>query len=126
MRLLDTNVVLALLGLADEARLDELDPLLAEADRSGERLMLTEAVVAECVWVLRSSFGWSPRRSALALADLLGAAPVSAVDEQVVADALALMADRPKLDIADCLLIARAHAEGCGVLTFDRRLARAV
>ncbi|MBA4370385.1 MAG: hypothetical protein C0418_02265 [Coriobacteriaceae bacterium] len=124
MRLADTNVLLGFVMPSGERQTVALDTLVSGVESADERLVVTEVVLAEAVWVLRSFYGWERGAIASALIELLSTPSLVAWDPAVAGAALGLMASDPRLDIADCLLAARARVDGDEVVTFDERLRR--
>ena len=125
VHLVDTNLIVRL--LTDDP------PALAEAaqwafdDAAGGRhtLVVVPAVVAEVAYVL-TSFYKQPRPSvADGLRRVLRLPGVRAREAGAVDRALDLFVARPKLKWVDAYLLALAEAEGAGVASFDRPLARA-
>jgi predicted nucleic acid-binding protein len=122
VRFADANVVLDFCGLtaahAGRAR------GVAAANVDGEPMIVTEAVLAECFWVLRTTYGLTPQRSASVLRRVTSSTDFT-FDTQYQVPAIKLIERHPALDITDCLLAARA-LKGHGVVTHDRRLKREI
>jgi predicted nucleic-acid-binding protein len=116
---LDTNVLLRLLLRDDAAQAARAQALFdANADRDGS-LFVSDVVLAELAWVLRSRYDMQPQLVAKALRALLGNATLS-WQSPAAANALQLH-ETGGVDFADCLVAALATAQGCeGVATFDR------
>jgi predicted nucleic acid-binding protein len=126
MLIADANVVIAVLGGSADAHYATVERLVCDLEGRGECLVVTEGVLAETAWVLRTRFGMSQREIAGALLALLDSAAFDSWDPPLVTDALRIMADEPQLDVVDALLAAR-DASGAGrVVTFDRVLARTI
>ena len=117
---LDTNVLLRLLLRDDAAQAERAQALFdANAKRDGS-LFVSDVVLAELAWVLRSRYAMEPLLVAKALRALMGNATLAWQSPEAVADALALH-EAGSVDFADCLVTALAAAQGCeGVATFDR------
>lgn len=121
MRLVDTNILVS--ALVPSRREQHLAALaLAETDSP---YVVCEAVLIETCWVLSASYGVDNSRIAQLLTGVLGSEQLTAWDPQLAERSLRLLATQPDLGIVDCLLLARS-LEGDSVLTFDRRLARAI
>jgi len=126
MLIADANVVIAVLAGPSDSLGAAAGQLVCELEASGERLVVTEGVLAETAWVLRSRFGMSPHAIAGSLLALLDSTAFDSWDPPLVAQALRIMAGEPRLDLVDALLAAR-DATGIGrVVTFDRVLARTI
>lgn len=117
---LDTNVLLRLLLRDDPGQAKRAQVLFdANADRDGA-LFVTDVVIAELVWVLRSRYRLAPRQIGVAVQGLLDNATLAWQSPAATANALALY-EAGNVDFADCLLAAQASERGCeAVATFDR------
>lgn len=123
--LADTNVVVALLSSGSMPDSLEARTLVESAVAEGERLVITEGVLVECVWVLISRFGHVPADVSRMVSELLVTPPFRLWNGRLALAALRLMAAEPRLDIVDCLLLERSIASGEPIATFDR-LARRI
>lgn len=91
---------------------------------SGETLLLTDLVLAECVYVLESFYEVPRERVAELMRSALALPNLATVDETVLLRALAIY-EMDRLDFAEAYLAAQAEATGVGeVLSFDRSLDR--
>ena len=121
--LADANsVVAALVGTID-AHGESVERLIRHVESRDERLIVTEGVLAEAAWVLRSRFSRSPRGIAGALLALLDSAAFDSWDPPLVTEALRIMADEPRLDLVDALLAARdaqVERNGAPAAPFER------
>lgn len=122
MKYADANVVLDFCAL-NPARSERARRTVAAQMEPGP-MFVTEAVLAECFWVLSDSYGFPPAQCASMLERVLGSTDF-AYDTEHQALAMRLKIDHPSLDIADCLLAARALA-GDTVITHDSRLGRLI
>ncbi len=118
MRLADANVILDFCAL-DPAR-DERARRTAAAHRGQGPLVVTEAVLAECFWVLQGAYAFTPAQSTSVLSRVLGSSDFAFGTEHQSA-ALSLKRAHPALDVTDCLLAVRALA-GDEVATYDTLL----
>ncbi len=126
MLIADANVVIAVLAGPTDSHSAVVEQLVCDVEERGERLVVTEGVLAEAAWVLRSRFGMSQQQIAGALLALLDSAAFDSWDPPLVTESLRIMADEPQLDLVDALLAAR-DATGIGrVVTLDRALARTI
>ncbi len=119
MRALDTNVLVRLIARDDEAQFAVAESFV----RPGSWVSLL--ALAEAVWVLGSSYGFSTSAQAMAVQMLLGQDDLVMQDADTVKAALALFRERPALGFSDCLILEIARKAGHVPLgTFDRNLAR--
>ena len=82
-------------------------------------------VLAEAVWVLATTYGFSTNELAAAIAMLLNHRDFVLQDSETVAAALELFRAKPALKFSDCLILQLARQAGHLPLgTFDRDLAR--
>jgi predicted nucleic acid-binding protein len=91
---------------------------------SGERLLLADLVLAECVYVLES-FYEVPRRHVAELMRAAIALPsIETVDPLSLLRALEVY-ERDRLDFAEAYLVAQAEATGVNaIVSFDRSIDR--
>ena len=118
-RLLDANLVLRFL-LDDHRTLSpRASALFREAAEGRCTLVLTDVVLAECVWVLRSFHEESHEQIALVLSSLVTEPGIDTEDTELIVDALERMA-RTRIDYVDCCLAARAARADVPIASFDR------
>lgn len=116
----DTNVLVRHLVGDPPEQARRATAALAEA----ERLLVTDVVVAECVFVLESFYEAPREQVATALRALLALPSVVVHDAPVLRRALELY-ELDRLHFAEAQLVAAAEASGVGrVLSFDRALRR--
>lgn len=121
MNLADTNVVVSLLL---PLRGEQHREAVAYAQSQGP-LVVGESVLAESCWVLERRYGMKRAHVAALLHEALESDDLTAWDSALVDCALNLMERLPRLSVVDCILAARAF-DGHSVLTFDRRLEKAL
>jgi predicted nucleic-acid-binding protein len=93
--------------------------------RDADRLLVTDVVFAECVFVLESYYEAPRGQVAAAMRALLAMPAVAVVDASTLLRALAVYEEQ-RLHFAEAHLVAQAEATGVGaVLSFDRALRRA-
>jgi predicted nucleic acid-binding protein len=119
MRIADTNVLLGLI-LPDRPQHAAFADAAADADASA--VLITEGVLAECVWVLCKQYDHTRPMAARVLLETLDGPGIAVWDRDLADRALRLMAADASLDIVDCLLLERAVSRGDEILSFDRRL----
>jgi len=118
MQLIDTNVILRWL-LGDHEELSaKAETLIKEAKPS--TLFVTDVIVAEIVYVLRGT-GRDREQTSEALLLIGRIEAFKYENEELVMEIINLLVSTG-LDFADCYLLARAHPEKLGLLTFDKPL----
>ena len=91
---------------------------------SGEALLLTDLVLAECVYVLESFYEVPPARVAELMRAAIALPNLKTVDEAILIRSLEIY-ELDRLDFAEAYLAAQADATGVGeVLSFDRSIDR--
>lgn len=117
---LDTNVLVRLL-LRDDAAPAAIAHQLFEANAGNDAaLFVSDVVLAELAWVLRSRYSLAAEPIAQAFRALLGNATLAWQSRTAAAQALQLY-ERGGTDFADCLIVALASMHGCvATATFDR------
>jgi len=89
-----------------------------------ERLLLTDLVVAECVYVLESFYEVGRSRIAELMRAAIALPSIGVIDASLLRRALEVY-EHDRLDFAEAYLVAQAEATGVGaVLTFDRAVDR--
>jgi predicted nucleic-acid-binding protein len=121
---LDTNVVIRFLTHDDPpqtaAALRLMNTLSAESPG-----FVSLVVVAEIVWVLKISYGYTKKEIEQVLDGLLRSKELIIERAEVVFQALRKFGDS-RTDLADCLIERCGHAAGCEhTFTFDRDAAGA-
>lgn len=90
----------------------------------GERLLLADLVLAECVYVLESFYEVERVRIAEMMRAALALQSIAVVDEAMLLRALEVY-EVERLDFAEAYLIAMAEATGLdSVMSFDRTIDR--
>lgn len=120
MVLVDTNILLRWL-LGDHKELSLKAEELVIAAKPGS-LLITDIVVAEIVYVLRST-GRDRQQTSEALLLLGRTAAFKYENDDLIIDILRLLTET-SLDFADCYLLARARREKLHLETFDDRLCK--
>lgn len=119
---LDTNVVVRFLVEDDKTQSAKAARLIDQAIARDQTLFVSEVVLCETVWVLRSSYRVSRAAVAEVLGQLLKATHLTFPDADALLRALAAFA-AGKGDFADYVIQEEARAGGCvGVATFDKTL----
>lgn len=117
---LDTNVLIRHLTGDPPALARRATAALAE----DERLLLTDLVLAECVYVLESFYEVEPTRVAELMRSALSLPSIEAVDPATLLRALEVY-ELDRLDFAEAYLVAEAEATEINeILSFDRTIDR--
>lgn len=91
---------------------------------TGERLLLSDVVLAECVYVLESFYEVERARVAMLMRSALALASIEAVDEAPLLRALEVY-EIDRLDFAEAYLVAQAEVTGVAeIVSFDRSIDR--
>ena len=119
MRAIDTNALLRLIVHDDVAQAE------AAADFITPSAWVSHLVLTETFWALKSVYGADASQIAATAAMLLEHAQVVLQDADVVRFALNEFKGDPRVDFADCLIVAIARKAGhAPVGTFDKALGR--
>lgn len=117
----DTNLFVALFAGPDHPLHDAALGLFRRVADGRLGLIVTSIVVAELVYVTRSILAWTRASAVERLSSLLDADGLVVPERRVLLRALAVYADRPKLDFADAYLAALAAEMGPPVVaSFDK------
>ena len=116
----DTNVLLRLWLNDDRAQSKRIDQLLAEHGGLPGSLLVTDVVLVEAVWTLKSVFEQDKQAQLIAVRSLLEETAFAFEDREAVAAALTLF-ESGSCGFADCLVVAKHARQGCDfTATFDR------
>jgi predicted nucleic-acid-binding protein len=119
MLAIDTNVLVRFLVRDDEPQFDKARKLIKREIAAGRRVFVSQLVLLETEWVLRSRYRLAKRLIIEAISGLLDAADVRFEDEPSIEEALFIWKDTTS-DFADCLIGAKNRRLGCrATATFD-------
>jgi predicted nucleic acid-binding protein len=91
---------------------------------SGERLLLADLIVAECVYVLESFYEVGRERVTELMRAAIAFPSIETIDAPLLLRALEIY-EVDRLDFADAYLVAQAEATGLNeILSFDRTIDR--
>jgi predicted nucleic-acid-binding protein len=91
---------------------------------AGERLLLADLVLAECVYVLESFYEVRRERNAELMRAAIALPSIAVLDTPLLLRALEVY-EIDRLDFAEAYLVATAEATGVGaVMSFDRAIDR--
>lgn len=117
---IDTNILLRLWLNDDPAQNNRIDDLLAAHGGMPGSLLVTDVVLAEAVWTLKSAFDQDKHAQSIAVRSLLEETAFAFEDREAVAVALGLF-EAGSCGFADCLVVAKHARQGCEfTATFDR------
>lgn len=117
----DTNVLVRFLVRDDEAQFERARRLIKRETGRGESVFISQLVLLETEWVLRSRYGVTKTAMIAALAALLEARELQFEDEPSVEEAVFVWKDC-SAEFADCLINAHHHSLGCrATATFDAK-----
>ena len=118
---IDTNVLVRFLLSDDEAQFQKAKKLIQQEVTAGRGVLVSQLVLLETEWVLRSRYGFSKIQLLEVIASLLDTLDIQLEDEQSVEEAIYQWKDA-NADFADCLIAARHRRLGCSATaTFDAR-----
>ena len=117
---IDTNILLRLWLNDAPAQNTRIDALLAEHGSTPGSLLVTDVVLAEAVWTLRSAFDQGRAEQLLAIRSLLIETAFTFEDRDAVTQAAAMF-EHGNCGFSDCLVAAKHARHGCDfTATFDR------
>ena len=116
---IDTNILVRFLVRDDETQFEKARRLIRREVAAGRRVFVSQLVLLETEWVLRSRYGLQKPGIIGAVSGLLDANDVQFEDEPAIEEALFVWKDR-SVGFADCLIGARNKRLGCSATaTFD-------
>lgn len=117
---LDTNVLLRLVLRDDEAQAQRARELVEAHAHSDASLFISDVVLVEFVWVLRSRYALPSDAIAHTLHAMLDNATLAWQSRTAAVEALRFF-EQGGVDFPDCLVVALAHSHHCEtVATFDQ------
>lgn len=117
---LDTNILLRLWLNDDPTQNKRIDALLLQHGSTPGSLLVTDVVLAEAVWTLRSAFNQDKAAQLVAVRSLLHEIAFAFEDREAVKQA-AEMFEQGNCGFSDCLVVAKHARHGCAfTVTFDR------
>ena len=121
---LDTNVLVRYLVWDDEAQFEKARKLIKREVAAGRRVFVSQLVLLETEWVLRSRYSLPKNLIIAAISGLLDATDVRFEDESAVEEALFIWKDTTA-DFADCLIGTQNRRLGCrATASFDLRASK--
>jgi predicted nucleic-acid-binding protein len=117
---IEPNILLRLWLNDDPAQNKRIDALLAEHGSTPGSLLVTDVVLAEAVWTLRSAFDQDKAGQLIAVRSLLYETAFAFDDREAVIQAVEMF-ERGNCGFSDCLIVAKHARRGCdSTATFDR------
>lgn len=117
---IDTNILLRLWLDDDPAQNKRIDTLLAAHGGTPGSLLITDVVLVEAVWTLKSAFEQDKQAQLIAVRSLLEETAFAFEDREAIAAAVNLF-ETTSCGFADCLVVAKHARQGCDfTATFDR------
>ena len=115
----DTNVLVRYLARDDEAQFEKARKLIKREVAAGRRVFVSQLVLLETEWVLRSRYSLPRNLIIEAISGLLDATDVRFEDEPAIEEALFIWKDTTA-NFADCLIGVQNRRLGCrATATFD-------
>jgi len=120
----DTNVLVRFLIRDDEAQFEKARKLIKREVAAGRRVFVSQLVLLETEWVLRSRYSLSKSQIIGAISGLLDAGDIRFEDEPAIEEALFIWKDTTA-DFADCLIGSQNRRLGCrATATLDAKASR--
>ena len=117
---LDTNILLRLWVDDDPAQGRRVEALLSEHGKTPGSLLVTDVVLVEALWTLRTAYGQDKATELLVLRSMLDEAAFAFEDRDAVAAAVDLFGTQT-CGFSDCLVAVKHAAHRCDfTATFDR------
>jgi len=121
---IDTNVLVRFLVRDDAVQFERARKLIRREVAAGHRIFVSQLVLLEIEWVLRSRYGSTKIEIIAAVSGLLDATDVQLEGEAAIEEALFVWKDSAA-DFADCLIGAQNKRLGCrATATFDVKAAK--
>ncbi len=118
---IDTNVLVRFLVRDSEAQFEKARKLIKREVAAGRRVFVSQLVLLETEWVLRSRYALRKIEIIGAISGLLDATDVQLEDEPAIEEALFVWKDNAA-EFADCLIGARNRRLGCrATASFDAK-----
>lgn len=120
----DTNILVRFLVRDDEDQFEKARKLIKREVAAGRCVFVSQLVILETEWVLRSRYSLPKNMLIETISGLLDATDVRFEDEPAIEEALFIWKDTTA-DFADCLIGAQNRRLGCrATVTFDAKASR--
>ena len=120
-KIVDANVVLRYLLRDDEKLFQKSFALLEDVRTGSQTIIITESVLAECVYVLMKVYGVDRAVISQKMDELFSYRGVSNMDRDDLITALQIFGET-NLSIVDCVICSKAINHGMPLVTFDEDL----
>jgi predicted nucleic-acid-binding protein len=121
---IDTNVLVRFLVRDDAVQFEKARKLIKREVAAGRRVFVSQLVLLETEWVLRSRYGLPKTEIIAAISGLLDATDVQFEDESAIEEAIFVWKDNAA-DFADCLIGSQNRRLGCrATASFDVKASR--
>lgn len=117
----DTDIIVRYLVRDNERLYEKAKSYFDKVQDGGEKAVILESVVAECVYVLTKIYKVPREKSADSIRDILHYKGIANSDQRELIHALTLFSEN-NLDIVDCILAAKTTSSGGKLFTFDEEL----
>jgi len=121
---IDSNVLVRFLVRDDESQYEKARRLIRREVAAGRRVFMSQLVLLETEWVLRSRYGMQKVQITGAISGLLDATDIQFENEPAIEEGLFTWKNSTA-DFADCLIAAQNKRLGCSATaTFDAKAAK--
>ncbi len=121
---IDTNILVRFLVQDDKAQFDKARKLIKREVSAGRRVFVSQLVLLETEWVLRSRYDINKNEMIATLSGLLDATDLQFEDEAAIEEALFIWKDNAA-EFADCLIGTKNRKLGCSMTaTFDAKASK--
>ena len=121
---IDTNVLVRFLVRDDELQFEKARRLIRREAAAGRQTLVSQLVILETEWVLRSRYALSKAEIVSAISGLLDAIEIQIEDEPTVEEAIYVWKEN-SANFADCLIGAKNRRLGCrATATIDAKASR--
>lgn len=120
-RFVDANVFIRYLTNDDPAKAASVERLLDQAANGEVKLVTTEMVLAEIVWVLESYYGRTREQIAALVNGVLATPELTVLNGQLIGEAVGLY-ENGRMDFIDAYLLARMAEQGIDeIYSYDKK-----
>ena len=122
MKALDTNILIRFLTADDLKQYQLVNELFEMAEQNNQTLLISQLVIIEIFWVLKTSFK-TPRKDIIsALDDILGLEFLFFQSRNTLEQLVKLAPEYPSLDLADLFIALAAKDLGAtSIISFDKK-----
>lgn len=117
----DTNVILRYLLKDNQEQFRRAEEFFEDVRTGRKKALILESVLVECVYVLMKFYQVPKNETVEILSGLLHYKGVVNRDKDELISALRLFAEN-KVDVVDCVLLAKAGHDGTQIFSFDKDL----